>query len=140
MLAPASRIASSAAGSTPAAAPARPACTAAITRACGSAIKIGTQSAVSATRARPWREVTTASVAGTAGACGPSTIVAVAPCTWSIHSSRSPARPMPSASRRRFAATCAGSSPMPVPRLNDSYGGTDTPPARVVTTRRIRTP
>ena len=48
-------------------------------------------------------------------------------------------RPMASASRARLAATAAGSSPTWSPRLKVSNGGAETPPARVVVTRRMRT-
>src|SRR5699024_8557109 len=42
-------------------------------------------------------------------------------------------------SRRRFAATDSASSPTWSPRLKESYGDRETPPERVVTTRRIPT-
>ena len=48
------------------------------------------------------------------------------------------ARPSSRATRPRFAATAAGSSPTWSPRLNDSYGR-DRPPRRSVTTLRGRT-
>src|ERR1700753_27254 len=44
------------------------------------------------------------------------------------------ARPM----RSRWAATAAGSSPTWSPRVKVSNGGFETPPARVVVTRRMR--
>src|SRR5271163_1151885 len=46
---------------------------------------------------------------------------------------------MAAASRLRLAATAAGSSPTWSPRLKVSNGGAETPPARVVVTRRMRT-
>src|SRR5277367_4028815 len=46
---------------------------------------------------------------------------------------------MAAASRIRLASTAAGSSPTWSPRLKVSNGGAETPPARVVVTRRIRT-
>src|ERR1700751_3656062 len=46
---------------------------------------------------------------------------------------------MAAASRIRLAATAAGSSPTWSPRLKVSNGVAETPPARVVVTRRIRT-
>ena len=43
------------------------------------------------------------------------------------------------ANRARLAATAAGLSPTWSPRLKVSNGGAETPPARVVVTRRMRT-
>ena len=59
-------------------------------------------------------------------------------CRVFIHTSRPSPTPMAVASRRRLAATAAGSSPTWSPRLKVSNGAADAPPARVVVTRRMR--
>lgn len=110
-----------------------------VTPARASASSTGTQSAVttaSASRAVP---VTSASVASTAPSRGPWTTSTRSPCTWFIHTTRSGLSPRAAASRARLAATAAGSSPTWSPRLKLSNGGLETPPARVVVTRRMRT-
>ena len=63
---------------------------------------------------------------GTASATGPSTTDTFLLCICSIHTSEAGGRPIPSARRRLFAATAAGSSPTWSPRLKESYGGCET--------------
>ncbi len=83
--------------------------------------------------------VTNASVSSTAVSRAPSTTSTRSPWTWFIHTTRPARRPRAAASRARFSATAAGSSPTWSPRLKVSKGGFETPPARVVVTRRMRT-
>ena len=149
--APASTIAASIRSAIPPAAPRRPACTAAITAADGSPASIGTQSATSTPRARPAAPVTIPSVSKSSAGAGPvvtdaraagrsplSTLVTSVPCTCRIHTTDPGGRPAARASLALLAATAAGESPTPPPRLNESYGAADTPPRLVVTMRRIR--
>src|SRR5271166_2407446 len=137
--APSFSIASTARATTPRWAPTRPACTAAATPARASAISTGTQSAVTTTNASRAVAVTNPSVSSNAASRGLSTTSMRSPWTWFIHTSRLAGRPMPLARRARLAATASGSSPTWSPRLKVSNGGAETPPARVVVTRRIRT-
>src|SRR5687768_7551657 len=131
-------MADSAAGSTPWCTPLRPACTAATTPATESARRTGTQSATRTHRTSPGVAVTNASAPGTGPSCGPSTTATPVPCTWDIQTSRSSATANSRATRLRFAATAAGSSPTWSPRLKESYGETERPPRRSVTTLRGR--
>src|ERR1700754_256893 len=50
-----------------------------------------------------------------------------------------PGSPIAVASRRRLASAASGSSPTWSPMLKLSNGAAETPPARVVVTRRMRT-
>ena len=95
--------------------------------ACSSPSSTGTQSAVSTAKAKPGTVVTSPSLAGTGLLRGPSTTVTVVLCVCSIHTTRSSGSPRCRAKRVRLAATAAGSSPTWSPRLNESYGGADTP-------------
>src|SRR5215211_2517231 len=54
-----------------------------------------------------------------------------APCCCHAMRVRSGSMPVRSASSRRFSTTRAGSSPVRIPRFNDSYGPSLTPPSRV---------
>src|SRR3954469_11226778 len=129
--APSSAIAESAAGTTPAASPRRPAWTAATTPPRRSDRRIGVQSATRTSRATPRCRVTSASASGGA-AGGSSTTATAAPCTCCI-----PTRAMPDPRAEltcsRLAATAAGSSPTCSARLRLAQGGRLTPPCRSVT-------
>src|SRR6478672_7399388 len=137
--APTRSIASTVLATTPFCAPTRPAWTAATTPARASPIKTGTQSAVTTAKANRGVVVTNASVLSTAPFTVPSTTATRSPWTWFIHTTASSPNPKAAPSRLRLAATAAGSSPTWSPRLKVSNGGAETPPARVVVTRRIRT-
>src|SRR6478672_5024705 len=137
--APTCSIASTVLATTPFCAPTRPAWTAATTPARASPIKTGTQSAVTTAKANRGVVVTNASVLSTAPFTVPSTTATRSPCTWFIHTTPSSPNPSAAPRRLRLAATAAGSSPTWSPRLKVSNGGAETPPARVVVTRRIRT-
>ena len=117
--APSAVIAASVAGSTPAAAPTRPACAAPTTPAAGSASSTGTQSAAS----------TASPIPGTGGdhgrrcpGCpvrpgrgGAVTVATRVPCTWARKTTGTPSARR---TRARLAATAVGSSPTPADRLN----------------------
>src|SRR3954471_8494166 len=130
--APSAPISVNAAGSTPAARPRRPACTAATTPARRSDNRIGVQSATSTSKASPRVRVTSASAAGGV-AGGASTTATVAPCICSMPTSASMSGARSAVSCSRLAATACGSSPTCPARLRLAQGGRLTPPCRSVT-------
>src|SRR6476620_961238 len=137
--APTPSIAATARTTTPFCAPTRPAWTAATTPARASPNKTGTQSAVTTAKAKRGLVVTNASVLFTGTSRCSSTTTTRSLCTWFIQTTPSSPSPTAAVSLLRLAATAVGSSPTWSPRLKVSNGGADTPPARVVVTRRIRT-
>jgi hypothetical protein len=115
-------MASSVASTIPASSPGRPACTAAMTPAAGSAKSTGTQSATSTTRARSVAVVTTASHSGGSAGHGPSTDLDVRTVAL-VHEHQPISRhPSSAASRARLIDTWSGSSPTWRARLSPSKG------------------
>src|SRR5690606_4089668 len=135
--APAERIASSTAGTTPWARPRRPACATPTTPASTSARSTGTQSATRTPSPTPAATATIASASPTESAALPRSVTTATsvPCTWLANATGAPSH---APARARLARTRAASSVTLRPRLRDCHGSGDTPPARVV--KPARTP
>jgi len=120
--------------STPAARPRQPAWAAATQSPRRLQNRTGRQSAVKTAQTAPRRLVAEASAAQDSPSPGPASATSH-PCTWCSQNgsagSASAAR-----SRRRFSATCAGSSPTCSARFRLSQGLPLTPPERVVIATR----
>src|SRR3569623_3200868 len=114
---------------TPSSRPRQPAWTAATTVPPRSHSNTGRQSAVSTAHTTSLRRTCLASASRSR--CTAAASTAVMPCTCCSQcgtAGRCSAR----CNRRRFSATCRGSSPTWVARLSDAYGPSLTPPRRVV--------
>src|SRR6266545_3035866 len=135
---PRRRKAATPASIAPAARPRQPACTAATTRASGSASSSGRQSAMKTASTVPVSPLTRPSASASCGLAsggpGPSrsrpASTTRAEWTWRTVAQGRPASPSTVARRRRPRSTARRSSPTFSPRLRPSYGGLPRPPAR----------
>ncbi len=137
--APASIIAATRAGTTPAAMPGRPAWAAPTSLACGSASSTGAQSATCTVSASAGDRVNIASASWLCpGGVDGDAYVTPAPCTCRIQASALGPSPSARSTTRRFASTAAGSSPTEWLRFSVANRPELVPPGLAV--NRARTP